>query len=241
MEKEPIEGAANNSFSKYGIEFLADGTIHGPKRPSLYSQTPQFNYEKPSASLLEEHKDWLIKHMGKEFSVLDEQDAVLSVTDKVFSSIAGKTFSEFARVIIMSHEDFSHFKEKMQLLRGMEDFNAINLGGLVIAEDTKGDSFFPLAFHELGHNLYSDEKDKYVDELRAYYFQLLCVDQFQRELKKLGLQISYPEAEGYYDGYAFPSDEHKEAYRQATLLFRANGTQVMDTPEMQNVLSLVKQ
>lgn len=216
------EKTQNDRFRKYGIEFLEDGSIHGPKRPEQFGKTPEFSFREDGQQLLEAEKTFLSEHFGETFSTLEYQDDVLRIVDTIFKNITGRLFRDFSNVIIMAPDDFEEYaritapklKEDRNVLG---DFHGMNLGGLIIIRDTGGSNCFPLLFHELGHAMYPNEHDNYLDELRAMYFQILCTKKLEKELKKIGVEMSYPD--DYYKDSLLPTEDHRNAFDDARTLF----------------------
>ncbi|MBI2473657.1 hypothetical protein HYV70_03845 [Candidatus Uhrbacteria bacterium] len=209
-------------FRKYGIEFLRDGSISGPKKPRRYGKTPEFIFEDHIHSALETQKTFLRRCFEEPFSVVEHKDAILDIVDKIIQEIIGESFRNFANIIILSSDDFEEFAKKMspklKQTRGVEgDFQGMNLGGLIIMQDTGGNNCFPLLFHEIGHTLYPDEQDTYIDELRAMYFQILCTKKLEKELEKIKINMSY--SDDYYKDLPLPSDDHRRAFQDARILF----------------------
>lgn len=215
------ESSQDYNFEEYDIEVLEDGSINGPKRPEQYAKTPKFTYKDTSEIVLGNEKDSLSEYFEKPFSVCENQKVVLTVVDKIVKEIVGKSFKDFANIIIMSEDDFLKLRKmitKETMSRGIEgDYHGINLGGLIISQDTNGNNCFPLLFHEIGHNMYPDEHDNYLDEFRAMYFQILCTKKLENELSKIGINTSYPD--DYYKEIPLPTDEHRKAYEDARALF----------------------
>jgi len=241
----------DSRFQKYGIEILEDGSINGPKRPALYTHTPTLKFENSKQRILESENFFFDKHFLYPFSTAEHQATVLEIVDKIFQEITGKSYKEFSNIVIMSEEDFQEYKSlitsrQKQERRIQGDFHGINLGGLIIMQDTGGNNCFPLLFHELGHALYPDENNNYIDELRAMYFQILCTKKLDQELKKIGINSSYPD--NYYEGLPLPTEEHRKAFADARALF-VYQTQyemvVKDNPRaekmMDEFLGIVKQ
>ena len=122
----------------------------------------------------------------------------------------------------MSKEDFENFRQvsRPRLKEGREivgDIDGIHLEGLIIVRDTFSNSIFPLLFHEIGHSLYPNTHDNYIDELRAMYFQILCVKLFESELRKVGINAGYKD--NYYENQDMPTVDHKRAFDYANVLY----------------------
>jgi len=212
----------NNRFQKYGITVRDDGFVDGPKRPASFGKTPKFKFEDSKQSVLEPEVTFLLDNFGKRFSIAEHQAEVLRVVDRIFQEITGISYKEFSNIIVMSVEDFDEYKRVTASMRKQDrgisgDFQGINLGGLIMVQDTGGDNCFPLLFHELGHTLYPDEHDNYIDEFRAMYFQILCTKKFEKELGKIGLNVSY--LDDFYEGLPLPTEEHRKAFYDARALF----------------------
>lgn len=223
FEKQPqqIENP-NDRFKKYEIEFLADGSIRGPKRPEQFGKTPEFSFEVDDQKILEAEKTFLSEHFGEAFSTLEHQNEVLIIVNKIFQKITGRSFRDFSNIIIMSPDDFEEYARitapKLKKDRGIEEnFHGINLGGLIIIRDTGGSNCFPLLFHELGHAMYPNEHENYLDELRAMYFQILCTKKLEKELEKIGIKMSFPD--DYYKDLPLPTEDHRKAFEDARVLF----------------------
>lgn len=217
------EATLSSRFQKYGIEILENGFINGPKKPSLNGRTPELSFENSIEAVLDSNREFLYEYFLHPFSVAEHQTVVLEVVDKIFREITGKSFKDFSNIIIMSKDDFIDFKNLvaapgLKEQRGIQgDFHGISLGGLLILQDTGGNSCFPLLFHELGHNLYPDEHNNYTDEFRAFYFQILCTKKLEQELKKIGIEASYPD--DHYEGLPLPTEDHRKAFMGARVLF----------------------
>ncbi len=251
LRSSQTETALSSRFHKYGIEILENGSINGPKRPPLNGSTPNLTFENSKEIVLELDKDFLYEYFLRPFSAAEHQTAVLEVVDKVFREITGKSFKDFSNIIIMSKDDFIDFKNLaapgLKQQRGIQgDFHGISLGGLIILQDTGGSNCFPLLFHELGHNLYLDENNNYIDEFRAFYFQILCTKKLERELKKIGIEATYPD--DYYEGLPLPTEDHRKAFMgaRALFLFQTEYEMVVkDSPNaevrMDELLGIVKQ
>ncbi len=212
----------NFRLAKYGLKFLEEGAIEGPKKPKEFSKTPELTYSINQDKILENNDEFLKKHFLAEFSAQEFSSEILSIIDAIFRRLVRKALRNFACVIIMSKEDFAIFKQlakpTLEQKRGISgDINGINMGGLIIVEDSLGNNIFPLIFHEVGHSLYPDTQDNYIDELRAMYFQILSVKMFEDELEKLGIHAHY--ADDYYKDTPMPTEEHKKAFEDARLLF----------------------
>lgn len=232
MESEGISGEyarfeaskeqrINKIFEKYNLKLLENGIIEGPEKPKYQSETPEFNYDRTGQIISEHDRSFLKEIFTKEFSVSEYRREVLGVVNSIFKKIAGRHYSNYANIIIMDKDDFmaakSVFKPNMEERGVGGDYNAINLGGLVICEDTGGDNCFPLLLHELGHNLYPDEKDTYKDELRAMYFQVVGTKLLEKEFERIGIKGYFPENNG--EKTSFPSEEHRQAFKDAKLLY----------------------
>lgn len=209
-------------FQKYGLVFLEDGKVLGPKRPEYFSKTPKFNYENTESNLLEKNKEFLSNNFEKPFSAQEHQEQILSIANNIVQDVVGRPLTDFAHIIIMPREDFGKFREKikdrLKNERGVVgDFHGINMGGVAILEDSGEKNCFPLLFHEIGHCLYPDTNDNYKDEFRAMYFQILCTKRFEIELGKNGLNFSYPD--DYYEHVSLPTKDHELAFRHARLLY----------------------
>lgn len=215
------EEEANKIFKKYNLKLLDNGVIEGPEKPKYQSETPEFNYDKTGDVISENDGKFLKDVIRKEFSVSEYRREVLSVVNSIFKKITGKHYSNYANIIIMDKDDFAVakgvFKPNIEERGVGGDYNAINLGGLVICEDTGGDNCFSLLFHELGHNLYPDEGDTYKDELRAMYFQIVGTKLLEKELERIGTNSFFPEYSE--EKTPFPSKEHLQAYLDAKLLY----------------------
>lgn len=216
------EIALNGRLKKYGIKFLEDGSIFGPTRPKEFGKTPEFLFKETEKKLLDDEKVFLKKHFTGEFSTVEYQSDVLRVTDAIVREIIGKSFHEFTNIIFMSKEDFTEYAKvtaphlaKKWKITG--DFHGISLGGLVLMQDTGGSNCFPFLFHEIGHALYEVHENNYLNELRAFYFSILCIKKLEKELKKIGVGAYY--ADDYYKDWQLPSLDHKKACADARTLF----------------------
>lgn len=223
FEKQPEQAEnPNDRFKKYRIEFLKDGSIRGPKRPEQFGKTPEFIFKEDEQVILEAEKTFLSEHFGKAFPTSEHRDEVLTIVDKVFQSVTGKFFKDFSNIIIMTPDDFEEYARitapKLKEDRGIsDDFHGINLGGLIIIRDTGGSNCFPLLFHELGHAMYPNEHENYLDELRAMYFQILCTKKLEKELEKIGIKMSFPD--DYYKDFPLPTEDHRKAFDDARVLY----------------------
>lgn len=209
----------SNPFAKYGLEFQSDGTIRGPKRPPLSSETPLIS---PDGSNLDlsRHKEFLEKvfKSGK-FSITEDREELMDVVGKIFKSATDRDLGEYVNIIFMEKQDWDKFKPKIktnvQIDEG-KDFNAINLGGLVILGAEGSASILPTLFHEAGHSLYPIVQDQFINELRAFYFQRVCTVILQNQLSQLGLPYEYPDK---IEDEMFASTIHKVAYQTAASLY----------------------
>lgn len=235
----------NNPFAKYGLEFKTDVIIHGPKRPPLYSKTPTISLESGNIDL-SSHKAFLerVFHGGK-FSIADEREELMGVVGKIFTSATNKRLSDYANFIFMDRQHWDKFKSKIQgNIDEGGNFDAINLGGLIVIGAEGDDKMLPLLFHEVGHSLYTPTNDRFTDELCAYYFQRLSTEVFHEQLKKIGLHYSYPD---YDEDDMFPSKVHKDAYQSAATLYIYQSLPELQEQDnsgfsqrMQALLSLIK-
>ena len=208
---------SNNRFEKYGISFLSERRLHWPKRPSHYGNTPEFKYEKWERSVLKRYSSFLLEHYMDDFLIIDHRKAVLWIIDSIVKEVIGRSYSDFVNIIIMEKDDFIKCKQimnnHMKSYGITGDYDWIALNGLLIIPETAWNNCFPLLFHEIGHNLYHPDDDKYIDELRAMYFEIMCTKKFEHELRKIWINVTYPDNDNY------PSEHHRVARWDAKELF----------------------
>lgn len=235
----------SNPFAKYGLEITEDNLVLGPVRPALYSHTPIFSLESRRNCDLTNTQTFLEKCFNGKFSIEEDRQQLISLLDNIFIAVTNRLLNEYVQFIFMNKEDFHNFRLKV---RGNVDqgklYDAINLGGLVVVGAEMGDDrILPLLFHEIGHSLYPPENDNFIDELRAYYFQIICTKLFENQLQMIGMPMSYSE----HEDSMFPSEIHKQAYKSARALYGYNMMQEKeydDSPysrRMRNLQFLVKQ
>lgn len=238
-----------NPFVKYGLMFKSDGSIDGPRRPPLYSETPPIAIEGDALDL-SPHRSFLEKIMkGDTFSATEEQAELMGIVDSVFTAVTNSNLSDYQRTIFMDGPDWVKFKAKLQSNNDEgKSYDAINLGGLVILGAEGTNKMLPLLFHETGHSLYPYQEDHFRGELQAYYFQRVSTALLQTQLKQIGLHYSYPD---YDDESIFPSKDHRDAYQAAATLYTYQSLpeelveklEIVNPSEyqqMQELLSIVK-
>lgn len=215
MKRVELE-QVNAVMGRYGLKLLPDGTFDGPRRPKLYSMTPVLRYESsralPGVLKLNE-----AERIFGEIGPIVSWPGALSIVAEIFEGIVGTKMGDFVKFVMFSRDDFRIFFEAvrpdMKSTRGVDGtFSALNLGGVVVIADTERSGFFPLALHEAGHCLYPDENDLYVDEFRAYFFQIVGTKVLENALGQIGVHVFYP------DNTEFPSEKHGFAYRDAKIL-----------------------
>lgn len=213
----------NHTFEKYGLHLSQHGELTGAAIPPLVGKTPEFNYVVSDEPLLLSVKDKVENYFGSNQAALHAQADVKAIIDKITVSILGRPHTDYANMLFLNSEDFAQFKASSNnddLEQGITaDYDAVNIAqlGLTLMDGEKLQrGVFPLAFHEIGHSLYPPENDKYRSEMQAFYFEMLCTELFDKEMKRVGLPYDY--GEHRYEGATFPSEIHQQAYRSVQVL-----------------------
>lgn len=208
--------------SKYGIWIEDNGeSLHGPEKPKHNGETPIFNLETSSENLFETETKDLKEFMEDKFNASKNPEFVLSIANKIVRKITNQDIQNSAKVIIMNSDEFQYISstnKNDQLAEGgtLGEYNGIHYpGGLILIDGSHASGTIPLILHEVGHSFYEPTDDRFTDELRAMYFQIISTELFENELKKAGLNYTYG---NYYETTAHPSPAHEEAWKSARAL-----------------------
>jgi hypothetical protein len=210
---------SNNPFAKYGLT-PENGGFRGPTRPPRVWQTPWLYCMTPDETLPVSYRDTLRRWMTEPFSAFTEAETLAYVLDRIFWSLTRGDLASYVHVRFFTRDDFAAFRS---LQPTVGEFNTMNCQGLLVIEDTGGAAVIPPSFHGIGHALYPESDDRYIDELRAYYFELKATRRFEMVMAELGLRFAYPRERG-----SFPSPDHAVAYAHAQLLVN---WEVTDDPD----------
>lgn len=247
VENLDVLSKKDNSFVKYGLQFNIDGSIQGPKRPPLHAETPSISIEGGNLDL-SPHKSFLERFMKSErFSITDEGQELMDIVGKLFTSVTNHNINDYMNFIFMEGKDWDTFKPKLKANHEEgKNYDAINLGGLVVVGAESDNRILPLLLHEAGHSLYPHDENHFKGELQAYYFQRVATEILHNQLTQMGLHYSYP---NYDDADMFPSTSHKDAYQSAIALYAYQSLPSWfqekldpnDIQTMQELLAVVKQ
>lgn len=241
-----METSRYNPLALYGLRIDGDHLLMGYVKPRLYGQTPVFSYAETPEPLLLPYQDqlrYIASYTG--FGAAAVQQS-LQVTSVVFQAITGRSMDDYGRFIYMPNNDFKYIedlvKKRNPLLRSLD---GVNIQGRIINRRISDKRIFQLNFHELGHSLYPPT-DSYSDEVRAYYFQLLCSRKLEEEAHKLNIDLCL--LESFSSDNDFASDAHARAFRTAQHLYwmqRIYDGVVKNQPEkealLRSLLDLIKQ